>query len=187
MDDDSKRHRGMSIFGRLGARIVPARASDAQQGPVRPEKTSRPMTESELEHAYRELLLENQMLAESNKHLHDRLARQDRGFEESPAAKELIGAQRNALVERSRRLRELEYENKQLQRDQKKLSDEKQRLNTLVRQLKQSQPSESARQLELLRQQLTEAQAALREKNNELLKLTDKYYQLEARSNLKSA
>lgn len=183
---ETKRQRGLSILGCFGSRKVEG-STKTEPVIMDPNGASTPMTESELEQAYRALLLENQMLAESNKNLQDRLAMRERGFEESPAAKELISAQRNALVERSRRLRELEYENKQLQRDHKKLTEETQRLNTMVRQLKQSQPSESSRQMTLLRRQLTEAQAALREKNNELLKLTDKYYQLEARSKLKSA
>ena len=138
-------------------------------------------TGSDLEQAYRDLLLQNQVLAESNMRLHDRLARRDSGLEESPAARELIRAQRNALAERSHRLRETEYENKELKRKQKKLYEENRRLAaSLAKHMEDIQPL--LRREELSRRELEQAKQLLREKTGELLKLTDKYYQLQARS-----
>jgi myosin heavy subunit len=134
-----------------------------------------------LEQAYRDLMLENQMLMESNEHLHERLARVEAGLEESPAAKQLIRAQRNALAERSHRLREVQYENLNLKREQKKLVKENQRLAaSLARHMHDIQPLLNQEQLS--RRELEEAKAALRKKSDQLAKLTDKYYQLEARS-----
>lgn len=139
------------------------------------------LTGSALEQAYRDLLLENHVLAESNERLHGRLARQESGLEESPAAKQLIRAQRNALAERSRRLRELEYENQGLKREKKKLLEENRKLAaSLARHMQDIQPL--LQHEKVSRQELAEAKTALREKTNELLKLTDKYYQLEART-----
>ncbi|MCW9078919.1 MAG: hypothetical protein OQK74_07075 [Gammaproteobacteria bacterium] len=134
-----------------------------------------------MEQAYRDLMLENQMLVESNEHLHERLARVEAGLEESPAAKQLIRAQRNALAERSHRLREVQYENLNLKREQKKLVKENQRLAaSLARHMHDIQPLLS--QEKLSQRELEEAKAALRKKSDQLATLTDKYYQLEARS-----
>jgi myosin heavy subunit len=136
---------------------------------------------AELEQAYRDLMLENQMLVESNEHLHERLARVEAGLEESPAAKQLIRAQRNALAERSHRLREVQYENLNLKREQKKLVKENQRLAaSLARHMQDIQPLLNQEQLS--RRELEEAKAALRKKSDQLATLTDQYYQLEARS-----
>jgi len=136
---------------------------------------------AELEQAYRDLMLENQMLVESNEHLHERLARVEAGLEESPAAKQLIRAQRNALAERSHRLREVQYENLNLKREQKKLVKENQRLAaSLARHMHDIQPLLSQEQLS--QRELEEPKAALRKKSDQLATLTDKYYQLEARS-----
>jgi myosin heavy subunit len=136
---------------------------------------------AELEQAYRDLMLENQMLVESNAHLHERLARVEAGLEESPAAKQLIRAQRNALAERSHRLREVQYENLNLKREQKKLFNENQRLAaSLARHMRDIQPLLNQEQLS--RRELEGAKAALRKKSDQLATLTDKYYQLEARS-----
>jgi chromosome segregation ATPase len=136
---------------------------------------------AELEQAYRDLMLENQMLVESKEHLHERLARVEAGLEESPAAKQLIRAQRNALAERSHRLREVQYENLNLKREQKKLVKENQRLAaSLARHMHDIQPLLSQEQLS--QRELEEAKAALRKKSDQLATLTDKYYQLEARS-----
>ena len=134
-----------------------------------------------LEQAYRELMLENQLLLESNEHLHERISRIEAGLEESPAAKQLIRAQRNALAERSHRLREVQYENINLKREQKKLVKENQKLAaSLARRMQDVQPLLNREQLS--RRELEEAKAALRKKSDELAKLTHKYYQLEARS-----
>jgi len=145
------------------------------------ESTAVKLTGTALEQAYRDLMLENQVLAESNQRLHERLMRQEEGLEDSPATRQLVRAQRNALAERSHRLRELEYENQTLKRDQKKLVDENRKLAaSLARHMQDIQPL--LHQEEVSRQKLVEAKAALRSKTNELLKLTDKYYQLEAKT-----
>lgn len=136
---------------------------------------------AELEQAYRDLMLENQVLAESNERLHERLARMEAGLEESPAAKQLIRAQRNALAERSHRLREVQYENLGLKREQKRLVEENRKLSvSLSRHMQDIQPI--LNQEKVNQRELEEAKASLREKTNELAKLTHKYYQLEARS-----
>ena len=80
---------------------------------------------TELEQAYRALILENHVLAETNERLHERLTRIEAGLEESPAAKQLIRAQRNALAERSHRLREAHYENLKLKREKKEADQRK--------------------------------------------------------------
>ena len=134
------------------------------------------MAGAALENAYRDLLMQNQILSESNARLQQQLADQAGGVAESPAAKQLIRAQRDALVERSRRLREVEYELKQIQRLKDKLVEENRRLQ---RQLSDFRPV--LRREEQNRRELAETKAALREKTNELLCLTDKYFQLEAR------
>ena len=140
-----------------------------------------PLKGSALEQAYRDLMLENQILSETNAHLHERIARIESGLEESPAIKQLIRAQRNALAERSHRLREVQYENLNLKREHKKLMREKRKLAAEVdRYRRDIEPL--LKQDEVRRREIEEMQAALREKSNELARLTDKYYQLEART-----
>lgn len=135
---------------------------------------------SELEQAYRNLLLENQVLAEGNERLHERIARLESGLEESPSARQLIRAQRNALADRSHRLRELDYDNKKLRRNKKKLLEENRRLSDLLaRKVQEMKPM--ARKLKSDRQEMEQMQAALAEKSRELARLQDKYYQLLAR------
>ena len=133
-----------------------------------------------MEEAYRALLLEHQLLQETNQRLHEHIARQESGLEESPAAKELIRAQRNALADRSHQLRQLEYETKQLQREKKKLLANNNQLSAKlakrteeIRALSQRQDADGL--------VLAETKMALREAKNELAKLADKYYQLEAK------
>ena len=134
-----------------------------------------------LEQAYRDLILENQLLVDSNQRLHQRIADAEAGLSESPAAKQLIRAQRNALAERSSELREVQYENLNLKREQKRMRAENRKLAaSLARHMEDIQPL--LHKEELSRRELEEAKAALREKSNELAKLTDKYYQLEART-----
>lgn len=152
-----------------------------QAANIAPDATRELPSGSVLEQAYRELLMENQVLVESNKRLHERLARRDSGVEESPATRELIRAQRNALAERSHRLREVEYENKQLKREQEKVFEENRRLSaSLAKHMQDIQPL--LRKEELNRIELAQAREKLRKKTGELVTLTDKYYQLEARS-----
>jgi predicted RNase H-like nuclease (RuvC/YqgF family) len=181
-----KRDQGFSLLGRFVRGKASASGGNAagmaglaQQVPVESPPTT--LSGSALEQAYRDLLLENQVLAETNQRLHERLLRRQSGAEESPAARELIQAQRHALAERSRRMRELEYENKQLKREQKNLIDENRQLSaSLARQIQDRQPL--LRNDEASRRELEETKAALREKTNQLLRLTDKYYQLKARN-----
>jgi chromosome segregation ATPase len=172
--------KSRSLSSRQDAsRAEPAANIDRGQGALSATVTG--LKGPALEQAYRELMLQNQLLAESNEHLHERLARMEAGLEESPAAKQLIRAQRNALAERSHRLREVQYENLNLKREQKKLVKENQKLTAgLARHMQDIQPLRNKEQLS--RCQLEEATAALRHKSDQLAKLTDKYYQLEARS-----
>jgi len=164
-----------SLLSRLtGTGSQPVESSAGAEVPIK-------LTGSALEQAYRDLLLENQMLVESNLRLHERLARRESGVEDSPATRELIRAQRNALADRSHQLREARYESEQLKRKQKKLYDENRRLSaSLARHMEDIQPL--LRREELSRRELAEAQEKLRQQKGELAKLTDKYYQLEARS-----
>ena len=184
------RNRGFSfierlVFGRTGAAVVAPDQVGAGSGaaaPVADPSDGAPvLSGSELEQAYRNLLVENMVLVESNARLHDRLARRDTGLEESPAAKQLIRAQRNALAERSHRLRELDYENQQLIRERKKLTEERDRLaDELKRAIRDLEPLR--RQQDIYRRELSDARAALRDKTNELLMITDRYFQSEARN-----
>lgn len=137
------------------------------------------LTGTELEHAYRELLVQNMVLAESNERLQERLLRLQQGVEESPAARQLIQEQRDALVERSHRLRELEYQNQQLIRERKRLRDANHRLaSALERQGRDLDPLR--RQSENWRRELADTKASLREKANELQAVTERCRQLEA-------
>ncbi len=138
-------------------------------------------TRETLEEAYRELLVEHQVVTETNARLHQRLAEQAEGMEDSPAAKRLISAQRKALVERSRVQRALGYENKRLQLEQRKLVEELQSLRTRI--------SHQVGELQKLREQvaaqraeLSETKALLRGKSDELDALTAKYQQLMSRT-----
>ena len=180
-----KRDQGFSLLGRFVGGKASASGGNAAgmaglaQVPVESPPTT--LSGSALEQAYRDLLLENQVLAETNQRLHERLLRRQSGAEESPAARELIQAQRHALAERSRRMRELEYENKQLKREQKNLIDENRQLSaSLARQMQDMQPL--SKNHESSRRELEETKASLREKTNQLLRMTDKYYQLKARN-----
>lgn len=187
-EDQGKGMTHKKRFFLLG-RLIAGKASEAAPaigaaGPQQvPDAPMAPATLSgeTLEQAYRELLVEHHILQDTNRRLHERLSRREQGRDDSPAVRELIQTQRNALVERSRRLRELEYENNQIRREQKKLLEENKRLATsLARHMQDIQPLLKSE--ELSRRELADAKAALREKTNELLRLTDKYYQLEARS-----
>ena len=135
---------------------------------------------ADLEQAYRDLLLQNQVLAESNERLHEKLARRETGQEDSAALQELLHAQRNALVERSHRLRELEYEHKNLQRQHKKLVEENRRLTARLEHRAADVRPNPQREAQI-RRELERARAELQKKNQELLRLTDKYYQLASR------
>ncbi len=175
--------QGNRRFGFIGRLLGARRAAPhlaGRIGPAQVPTATAGLSPSELEQAYRNLLMENLVLVESNQRLHDRLARQDAGLEDSPATRQLLQAQRNALAERSHRLRELEYENKQLARKYRKLSEQHQLL------LGQGagghdEAARLRRELDDCKAELADARAALREKSGALLQLTDRYYQLEAR------
>lgn len=170
-----KDRRRMSLIHRFFVR-----SSEAVQA-LPEDAAGRELKGDALEQAYRDLILENQLLVDSNQRLHQRIAQIEAGLSESPAAKQLIRAQRNALAERSRELREVQYENLRLKREQKRMHAENRKLAaSLARHMQDIQPL--LHKEELSRRELEEAKAALREKSNELAKLTDKYYQLEARS-----
>jgi len=146
-------------------------------------RVARGLKGADLEQAYRELLLENQVLVESNQRLHERIARQESGLEESPAARRLIRTQRHALAERSHKLREVAYEFQLLQREHAKLSKENARLARALTQHSDKHQSLSD-DLRSLRAALDESRSELRAKKNELARLTDRYYQLEAQQEL---
>ena len=170
-----KGRRRMSLIHRFFAR----RSEPVQALPE--DAAGQELKGAALEQAYRDLILENQLLVDSNQRLHQRIAQIEAGLSESPAAKQLIRAQRNALAERSSQLREVRYENLNLKREQKRMHAENRKLAaSLARHMQDIQPL--LHKEELSRRELEEAKAALREKSNELAKLTDKYYQLEARS-----
>ena len=173
-----KRERRLSLRRWVGrdrqTDAMPDAGAPAQAS--RPTADTKPLAGAALEEAYRDLLVQNQILSESNARLQGQLAEQARGVAESPAAKQLIRAQRDALVERSRRLREVEYELKQMQLLKDKLVEENRRQQ---RQLNDFRPV--LRREEQHRRELAAAKAALREKTNEFLCLQDKYFQLEAR------
>jgi chromosome segregation ATPase len=138
------------------------------------------LTDAALEQAYRELLLENQVLTESNRRLHDRLARAESGLVDTPASRQLIRAQRDALTDRSRQLRELHYANRTLQRERQKLQDNNRRLaEKLARQAASVRPLE--RQLEASQAEVVTLKQQLGDQRRELATLTDRYYQLQAR------
>lgn len=170
-----KGRRRMSLIHRFFAR----RSEPVQALPE--DAAGHELKGAALEQAYRDLILENQLLVDGNQRLHQRIAQIEAGLSESPAAKQLIRAQRNALAERSSQLREVRYENLNLKREQKRMHAENRKLAaSLARHMQDIQPL--LHKEELSRRELEEAKAALREKSNELAKLTDKYYQLEARS-----
>lgn len=135
---------------------------------------------AELEQAYRDLLLENQVLIESNHRLHERLARAESGLSDSPAAKQLIRTQRDALADSSRKLREAQYENQNLRRRYRKLQDETRKLAEALSGRSTDVPKLKA-QLTASRKEATEVRQQLVEAKRELAMLTDRYYQLQAR------
>jgi dynactin complex subunit len=172
-DMGMKRNNRFSFLRLGGQRGVTAEASpDSVPGAVR-------LKGADLEQAYRHLLLENQVLAESNQRLHERIARQESGLEESPAARQLIRTQRNALAERSHKLRELAYENKLIKRERDKLAAENRRLAAGNAQ-QASRLRSMEGEVQSVRAALDEAKAELRIKKNELAMLTDRHYQLAA-------
>lgn len=177
-----KKQEKTSLLSRLtgGSR---RRRMDKVDGAETPADQPMKLTGATLEQAYRNLLLENQVLAESNQRLHETLVQQDDGPRDAAATRELIRAQRDALAERSHRLREVEYENKQLKRKQRKLFEENQRLSATVAKHMEQLPPLLQREQQV-RRQLAEVEAVLRSKESELVALTDKYYQLEARTKL---
>lgn len=181
-----KRERGQSLFGRLKASWQAAeddRQSELDEifGAIQadPADTAIPPEGPELEHAYRELLLENQMLRETNDQLGMALEQQDGLERDLQQAEQLIIAQRDALAERARRMRETEFENKSLLRSQRKLKDREAEIQTrLERQLEEARSLRG--RLKATTGTLEHARAELHEKEAELAKLADRCYQLEA-------
>lgn len=161
-------YRRFSIFRGFGRA-----SSDGSESATAPSGSA-------LEQAYRDLLLENQVLSESNRSLHERLARAEEGLEESPAARQLIRAQRAAITERTHKLRELQYANTDLQRRQRKLLTQNRRLEQmLARKAAEAEPL--AGQLKASQREVSELQQKLAEQRRELAMLTDRYYQLQSR------
>jgi hypothetical protein len=181
-----KRDRNKSLFKRFSRTEAqtPALADGAL--PDRPsvlaQQGTGPQTSLKgegLEQAYRELLVEVQMLRQHNLEMGVALEKQHLEQEDSSASEQLIRAQRNALAERSRRLRETEYENKKLLREHKKLAEDNRKLYL--------QLERHVKELHLLQQQhqncqvaLRDTRAALQGKESELLAFADRYRQLES-------
>ena len=177
-------NRRFGLIGRLFGARNPAPAPSEPAQPAHAASVTAGLSPSELEQAYRNLLMENMVLIESNQRLHDRLARQDAGLGDSPATRQLLQAQRDTLAERSHRLRELEYENKQLARKHRKLSDQQRLLQEQVAGGRH-EAARLRRELESCKAELADTRAALRPKSSALLQLTDRYHQLEARLKLR--
>lgn len=182
-----KRNQGQSLFGRLKASWQAAeddRQSELEEifGVSRDDVSTEsqvPPQGPELEKAYRELLLENQMLRETNDQLGMALEQQDSLERYLQQAENLILAQRNALAERARRMRETEFENKSLLRAQRRLKEQEAEIQTRLQ--RQVQEARTLRErLKSTTGVLEQARAALQAKEAELAKLTDRYYQLEA-------
>lgn len=145
-----------------------------------PPTTELQFSGSDLERAYRQLLLDNQVLTESNQRLLERVERAEKGQGESPAARQLIRAQRDALADRSRQLRELQYANKSLQREKDQLTEQNRALHQkLAREATESAPL--AKELNATRREVEHLKVQLAEKRRELALLTDRYYQLQSR------
>ena len=163
-----KQPSSYSIFGRSFSRTGDQKVAEP------------PLSGSDLERAYRQLLLDHQVLTESNQRLLERVERAEKGQGESPAARQLIRAQRDALADRSRQLRELQYANKSLQREKDKLSETNRLLKErLARTAADGAPL--ARELDAARREIEELKGQLMEKRRELALLTDRYYQLQSR------
>jgi chromosome segregation ATPase len=181
-----KRNRGQSFFGRLKASWQAAdedRQSefDGIFGSVQVDaaRSEIPSAGRELERAYRALLVENQMLRESNDQLGMALEEQDGLERDLQQAEQLIVAQRNALAERAHRLRGIEFDNKSLLRSQRKLKETQAELEAkLGRQVKEARLLRE--RLKASTEALEQVRSELRAKDGELAKLTDRYYQLEA-------
>ncbi|MCB1775243.1 MAG: hypothetical protein KDI88_16645 [Gammaproteobacteria bacterium] len=138
-----------------------------------------PLKGADLEQAYRNLLVEVQMLRQHNLELGVTLERQSLEQSDAQAADQLIRAQRNALAERSRRMREAEFDNKKLQRAQKKLQAEYQQLHVqLERHVKQVQILQQ--RYHACSNELRDTRADLEAKQGELNAMTERYYQLES-------
>lgn len=156
-----------SIFGRSFSRT-----NDGVVGPQ--------LAGSDLERAYRQLLLDHQVLIESNQRLLDRVERAEKGQGESPAARQLIRAQRDALADRSRQLRESQYVNKSLQRENDRLTEVNRSLEEqLARASAETAPL--AEELDATRRELEVLREELVDKRRELALLTDRYYQLQSK------
>jgi chromosome segregation ATPase len=136
------------------------------------------LTEQALEQAYRNLLVENLVLQETNDRLGAELAQGSDARDKAFTDQRLIVAQRNALAERGRRMRQVEYELKQIKRRCKRLLDEKARLEAglaeqqnLIAALREKQ--------RLYTRELDEAKVALSVKASEFRMLRDKYQTLQ--------
>jgi chromosome segregation ATPase len=139
----------------------------------------KPLHGADLEQAYRELLVEVQMLRQHNVELGVALERQGLEQNNAAATDQLIRAQRSALAERSHRMREAEFENKKLVRAQKKIEADYQQLHAqLERHVKQVQMLQQ--RYHACSNELRDTRAELASKQGELEAMTDRYYQLES-------
>jgi hypothetical protein len=89
----------------------------------RDTKTAPALTGAALEQAYRALLLENQVLTETNQRLQEQLLEADAKRDTSSSERQLIREQRNLIAERSHELRQQQYACKTLQRERDQLRE----------------------------------------------------------------
>jgi chromosome segregation ATPase len=146
----------------------------------RDTKTAPALTGSALEQAYRALLLENQVLTETNQRLQEQLLEADAKRDTSSSERQLIREQRNLIAERSHELRQQQYACKTLQRERDQLRENNSHLAQKTARL--------AAAAEAMKQQLANAQAQndalqreLSDKKRDLATLTEHHYQLQAK------
>jgi chromosome segregation ATPase len=133
-----------------------------------------------LQRAYRDLLLENQVLTEGQRRLSERLERAEKRLAESPTAQRLIRTQREALTDKSLKLRQQELLNRRLDERCRDLQrDYRRQRKRLEREAAARQDLE--RQLEFSVQTSATLEQQLVAARRDLATLTDRYYQLQAR------
>lgn len=137
------------------------------------------LTGATLEQAYRELLLQNQLLLDTNQRLQAQLSEVEGRRTAAPIENQLIRDQRNIIAERSHELRQQQYACKMLQRERDHLQQSNSRLA--------EQSAKLGAEKEALKQQLAAAQTLngslqreVAEKNNDLVTLSERHYRLQA-------
>jgi DNA repair exonuclease SbcCD ATPase subunit len=181
-----KRDRKESIFSRLVSQKSRTESGGSADGlsakmslQQRLEALPPSLSGEALEDAYRKLLVENVMLREHNQELGQTLEREHVVEHGAEAAEQLIRAQRNALAERSHRMREIEYAYKRILRERKKQDETNQQLQGQLERLV-TEAQSLRRQHAAMIAELKETRSKLDDKNDELIKMTARYDQLEA-------